>query len=232
MPRVTESWNDPNGLPNASTVSPGFSVEESPHCKYGRLVPSILITARSSSLSTPTTFAFMIRRSCSVTFTCTAPSTTWSLVTIYPSGEMMTPLPMPCSSGCCCCWKRRPCPLSLARLAEPAKRSVRPEELRKARRQLLVCAGRSVRRLPPSPSTSPARSPRPVPRAPPPLPSRDPAQSAPQCCCRQWASHSHSPPASSSRGTRGSPPALRSAERPHLYSKAFLPSSSPQLLID
>ena len=101
IPRVTVK-RKPNGLPNASTVCPGRKEVEFPQGALGRLVPSTLITARSVSGSAPISLACMILRSFRVTLMSTAPSMTWLLVTIYPSGEISTPLPMPCSIRDCC----------------------------------------------------------------------------------------------------------------------------------
>ena len=60
-------------------------------------------TAKSVKGSAPISFAFRTRRLLVVTRMSTAPSITWLLVTMYPSGEITTPLPMPCSIWGCPC---------------------------------------------------------------------------------------------------------------------------------
>ena len=110
MPRVTVKGKSPKGLPNANTVSPGRNLLESPHGTLGRFCASIFMTARSFNLSTPMSFAVKTRRSFNVTRIWVAPSTTWSLVTMYPSGDKITPLPTPCSNCGCgfICWPPGP----------------------------------------------------------------------------------------------------------------------------
>ena len=59
----------------------------------GRFSPLILITAKSVFGSVPTTFAAYSFPSKVVTVMSSDSSTTWLLVTMYPSGLMMTPDP-------------------------------------------------------------------------------------------------------------------------------------------
>src|SRR5450830_352644 len=56
MPDVTVSPT-PSGLPTARTTSPTLTASESPMTRVGRLVASILTTARSVAGSVPTTLA-------------------------------------------------------------------------------------------------------------------------------------------------------------------------------
>ena len=105
MPAVTVELRL-NGLPTASTHSPTFRSLLSPMVMAGRFLPSILMRARSVVLSVPMMRAENSRLSLSVTVNSSAPSTTWLLVTIYPSVDMITPEPEPSRLGVCilrCC---------------------------------------------------------------------------------------------------------------------------------
>src|SRR5215469_2732741 len=108
MPAVA-LFSKPNGAPMASTHCPTTSELEFPSVTVGRLSAGILITATSETLSTPMTLAVYSRRSVSCTVTRVAPSTTWALVRMRPSGWMMKPEPSP-RMGCCSggAWKGRP----------------------------------------------------------------------------------------------------------------------------
>ena len=67
----------PKGLPMANTDCPGTSLVESPQPIVGRSVALILTTAKDPvSLSVPITLAGKLLRSCRVTRTSIAPSTT------------------------------------------------------------------------------------------------------------------------------------------------------------
>ncbi len=95
MPAVTVKENCwPSGLPTASTHSPMRSSSESANDTVVRFSASILITATSVSRSRPTTRASNSRPSSSLTVRISAVATTWLLVMMYPSGEMMNPLPV------------------------------------------------------------------------------------------------------------------------------------------
>ena len=101
------------GLPTANTHSPTFSLSESPIGRVGRFLPSTLIRAKSVFLSVPMMRAENSRLSFSVTVSWSAPSTTWLLVTIYPSADMMTPEPVASRLGVCTCrfcFPPLPCP--------------------------------------------------------------------------------------------------------------------------
>ena len=103
MPEVTE-LPSPKGLPMATTSCPTLSLVESPKATVGRVPPaSILTTAMSVAVSAPSTLPSRLRPSASVTFTESAPSTTWAFVTIWPSVEMMKPVPTPWT------WPSPPC---------------------------------------------------------------------------------------------------------------------------
>ena len=93
IPAVTVLLS-PSGLPTASTHSPTFRSSLLAIAIVGRFLPSTLMRARSVVLSVPTMRAENSRLSLSVTVSSSAPSTMWLLVTIYPSGEMMTPEPV------------------------------------------------------------------------------------------------------------------------------------------
>ena len=86
MPAVTEPPS-PNGLPIATTQSPTRALVESPNFTKGRLVPSILSTARSDWASLPISLALNSRLSGRVTVidSTVAPRApaemTWLLVT-------------------------------------------------------------------------------------------------------------------------------------------------------
>ena len=92
MPIVTDDFR-PKGLPTARTRSPTLIVSCALHGMNGRFSPSILITAKSVFGSVPTTFAANSFPSNVVTVMFVESSTTWLLVTMYPSGLMTTPEP-------------------------------------------------------------------------------------------------------------------------------------------
>src|SRR5437867_1111164 len=94
MPRVTVEFR-PKGFPTASTYSPTCNLVASPQETVGRFCPSIFTTARSVFGSAPTILPENSRLSGSVMVTVRAPSITWWLVRMYPSGETMTPDPCP-----------------------------------------------------------------------------------------------------------------------------------------
>ena len=98
MPAVTVLLS-PKGLPTAITHCPTFSLSESPMGRVGKFLPSILIRARSVVGSVPMILALNSRLSSRVTVNSSAPATTWLLVTIYPSGLIMTPEPKPSCLG-------------------------------------------------------------------------------------------------------------------------------------
>src|SRR5256885_12537608 len=75
------------------------SLDESPHRTLGRLDAAILMTARSVFGSVPTILALNSLLSGSVTVSSLAPSTTWLLVMMYPSGDTITPDPNPPPRG-------------------------------------------------------------------------------------------------------------------------------------
>ena len=113
IPAVTVLLS-PSGLPTASTHSPIFTLSELAMTMAGRSLASILMSARSVVLSAPMIRAeYSLEFSFKVTVNSSAPSTTWLLVTIYPSAEMMTPLPAAARLGVCT-WRLRvplfPCP--------------------------------------------------------------------------------------------------------------------------
>src|SRR5215510_3955905 len=80
----------------ASAMSPTSTAAELPKVTCGRSLASTLINAISVWESVPITRAFISRLSDIETFSSVAPSTTWLLVTIYPSALTMTPDPSPC----------------------------------------------------------------------------------------------------------------------------------------
>ena len=92
MPAVTV-LSRLNGLPTASTHSPTRMESLLPNTTKGRRVSSILSSAMSVLGSEPTNFALYSRLSAIVTLMSVLRSTTWWLVTMYPSGDMMTPEP-------------------------------------------------------------------------------------------------------------------------------------------
>ena len=102
MPAVTVLFS-PKGLPTAITHSPTLIFSESPTGRVGRFLPSILMSARSVALSVPMMRAENSRLSLSVTVSSSAPSTTWLLVTMYPSLLMITPEPVATCLGVCTC---------------------------------------------------------------------------------------------------------------------------------
>ena len=65
----------------------------------GKFLPSILISARSVVLSVPMIRAEYSLLSFNVTVSSSASATTWLLVTMYPSAEIITPEPEPCCFG-------------------------------------------------------------------------------------------------------------------------------------
>ena len=75
IPAVTEK-SKLNGEPIATTQSPTLSSSLLPICKLGRSSPSILRTAKSDSMSTPTTSALNSLLSVSETITSVASFTT------------------------------------------------------------------------------------------------------------------------------------------------------------
>ena len=100
MPCVTVCPT-PNGLPIASTTSPTSSSSEfdsssTGNCSRGAFSRS---TARSVRLSFSTISASNSRLSASETFTWSAPSMTWLLVTTRPDASTITPEP---SERCIC----------------------------------------------------------------------------------------------------------------------------------
>ena len=96
MPAVTVPPR-PNGLPIASTQSPTRAFDESPNCTAGSGLSGFTFSSAMSPVSSrPTTVAFSVVLSCSVTVISSAPSMTWLLVTISPDGSMMKPEPRLC----------------------------------------------------------------------------------------------------------------------------------------
>ncbi len=92
-PTVTV-WPRPNGLPIATTQSPTRASSESPNDTNGRATSAVTrSTARSVAGSRPTTVASNVRPSWNATSIASAPSMTWLLVTITPSGSMTKPEP-------------------------------------------------------------------------------------------------------------------------------------------
>ena len=96
MPAVTVDVRL-NGFPTAMTHSPKRSKSELPKARGCRLSALILSTAKSVVGSVPTTSATYSRLSLSDTLTSLALSITWLLVTMYPSLEITTPDPLPCT---------------------------------------------------------------------------------------------------------------------------------------
>ncbi len=102
----------PNGKPTATTSSPGARsfVERRVAGARSSGTCCDLSTARSFSGCSEITVASDSSPSKNVTFTLSAPATTWRLVRMRPLSTMTTPVPMPCSmspypSGS----SRRPC---------------------------------------------------------------------------------------------------------------------------
>ncbi len=107
---VTE-FARPAGLPNANTSSPLRRRSESPKRSAGSPAVSTFSTARSVSLSRPTTRALSTGpgtaradadsppavATVSATRTCSAPATTCALVRMYPPESTTTPEPRICS---------------------------------------------------------------------------------------------------------------------------------------
>ena len=94
-PSVTV-WSRPKGLPMAITHSPTSTLSESPK-RAGCILPapSTWTTARSLFGSEPTSLPETVRPSRNVTFTSSAPSTTWLLVSTCPCPSKSTPEPRP-----------------------------------------------------------------------------------------------------------------------------------------
>ena len=93
IPRVIVC-SRPIGLPIATTSSPTCSADESPRRAAGSGdVASSRSSARSVTVSTPSTRAGVFVPESSVTERDAAPSTTWALVSTWPSRSMTTPDP-------------------------------------------------------------------------------------------------------------------------------------------
>ena len=90
VPRSSE----PRGSPMATTESPTRRLSESPNWAGVRSDASMASTARSEASSLPTSRAANLRSSESRTEIVSAPSTTWALVTRYPSWDNITPVPL------------------------------------------------------------------------------------------------------------------------------------------
>ncbi len=102
MPAVTVPPR-PNGLPIATTHSPGLTDAESPSSMNGnfRSPASSFSTARSVRASRPMILAASSVPSSSVTVTDFAPFTTWLLVTTMPEASTMKPEPRASITRCC-----------------------------------------------------------------------------------------------------------------------------------
>ena len=100
IPAVTVLLS-PRGFPTASTHSPTLMSSLLAIVIAGRFFPSIFMSARSVVLSAPIMRAENSLLSLSVTVSSSAPSTTWLLVTIYPSCDIMTPEPVAVRFGVC-----------------------------------------------------------------------------------------------------------------------------------
>ena len=100
MPSVTVPPSWPRGLPMTMVYSPTVSASESPRMTGVRPVASTFSTATSVLESVPSRVASYSVPSTVVTVMRVAPSTTWSLVTMVPSAERMTPLPAPVWTYC------------------------------------------------------------------------------------------------------------------------------------
>ena len=84
------------GLPTARTHSPIWLFSESPNKIYSNFsLESIFKTATSVTSSEPTIIASYSLLSFVVTITSLEFSITWWLVIIYPSGDIITPDPVP-----------------------------------------------------------------------------------------------------------------------------------------
>ena len=95
IPMVTV-LSRPKGLPTAIAHSPTSSLSELPRGTVGQgPFPCRRTTARSVSLSMPTTVPGMRRPSCMPTVTLLVRSTTWALVSTSPSAWYTKPLPCP-----------------------------------------------------------------------------------------------------------------------------------------
>src|ERR671925_1235339 len=97
MPAVTVS-SSPNGLPIATTGSPTSTLLESASdngCSREDGA-STLSTARSVEGSVPTMFALYVAPFQNLTETESAPATTCSFVTMWPSLSYTNPDPCPC----------------------------------------------------------------------------------------------------------------------------------------
>ena len=93
-PADTVLWK-PSGLPMAMAICPTRTPSESPSSATGRPPAAAWITARSVAGSAPTSRAGQLLPSVKVTVISAAPSTTWALVRMNPSGAMITPEPAP-----------------------------------------------------------------------------------------------------------------------------------------
>ena len=94
-PAVTVD-SKPSGLPIAMTSWPRLSRRESPSGANGRVRLSLIRTsARSVSGSSPTIWAVRFWPSAVVARMRAAPPTTWLLVSTSPSGDTITPEPVP-----------------------------------------------------------------------------------------------------------------------------------------
>src|SRR5688572_6453955 len=99
MPMVTV-WPTLKGSPMARTRSPTRAWSDCPKVMAVRPGELTRTTARSVSGSDPTIFPGTVRPSWSVTWMSVTPSTTWSLVRMYPSRLTITPEPSEsCVSG-------------------------------------------------------------------------------------------------------------------------------------
>src|SRR5882724_5526022 len=92
IPMVTVP-SSPNGFPMASTTSATWVLLESPRVMVANPAPGSLSTATSDLGSAPMSLALNSRRSPRVTRIWSAPSTTWLLVSTYPSAVTITPEP-------------------------------------------------------------------------------------------------------------------------------------------
>ncbi len=96
IPAVTVEVRS-NGFPTAKTHCPTLTLSEFPNFIKGRLSASTFTRAMSVVGSVPTTLATYSLLSLSVTTIFSAFATTWLLVAIYPSADMITPEPeAPC----------------------------------------------------------------------------------------------------------------------------------------
>src|SRR4029077_18803329 len=92
--------SSPKGFPTASTHWPTRTADESPNFALGRGWSAVTLrTAKSVSRSLPTTCAISLDLSEKRTSISVASPITWLLVTMCPSGSMMTPDPDPEALG-------------------------------------------------------------------------------------------------------------------------------------